>query len=82
MEEIKMPRLLRDFLFIGIGLTGLHLSLGSVDINSIKFDIMTIIWVTIFTSFFSYGVVSFIKDFKNGGWKAIINNIKDFFNGF
>lgn len=82
MEEIKIPRLLRDFLFVGIGLTGLHLSIGKVDINNIHFDLMTIILVAIFTGFFSYGIISFIRDFKEGGFYAIINKVKEFFNDF
>lgn len=75
-----MPKLLRDFLFVGIGLTGLHLSIGKVDINNIELDVMTIVLVAVFTSFFTYGIISFIRDFKEGGWKEIIRKIKEFFN--
>lgn len=79
MEEIKMPFWLRDFLLIGIGLTGLHLSIGDIRIEDIKLDLMTIVLVVIFTVVFTYGIISLIKDYKDGGFNTIFKKLNDFF---
>lgn len=76
IEDIKMPKLLRDFLFIGIGLTGFHLAFHNVDIHEIKNDIFMIFVAAILTAIFSYGLISVIKDFREGGGKVIVSNIK------
>ena len=82
IENIKMPKLLRDFLFIGIGLMGLHLAFNNVDIYEIKTDIFMIVLAGIFTAIFTYGLASAIRDFREGGFNEIRRNIKSFWKWF
>jgi len=72
-----MPRALKAFLFCYIG--GYILS-SFFHTNLEEGIIIKVLSLTIGSVFFSYGVICFVDDIRNGGIRLIINKIKKFIN--
>jgi hypothetical protein len=77
-ERIKMPLFFKAAFFIYIGGVCLFLSVDENPQQAIIFKALTI---TIATGFFTYGVVAFIQDVKEGGIAKVYNRFKTFLYG-
>lgn len=77
-ETIKIPLFFRSALFIFIGGVSLFLS---IDENPQQAAILKVITITIATIFFTYGVVCFVQDVKEGGIYRVLQKLKGFFYG-
>ena len=79
-ERVKLPKILKYFFFVYIGVIGV-MTLTGVDMGNNK--VLNIIWalsLSVYTSCAVYGAISLYEDFKKNGLKYIIRKIRRFIN--
>jgi len=79
-ERVKMPRLLKYFLFFYVGTIGVMNVTGQDMGQNILGKIFYSTSLSIFTSLACYGLISILEDFRSGGLREIIRKLRRFFN--
>ena len=78
---VKMPYLLKAVIFSYLGWYGVLFFNGWIDENHIFASVFKLFMISLCTAFFSYGVICFIQDVKNGGIRFVLDRIRKFLNG-
>lgn len=74
---IRIPFLLKAFVFFYIGAYGIYSTQYDLNEDAPWLDVVKLVSIVIFSIFFSYGVICFIRDFKDGGIRKVIDKIKN-----
>ena len=78
--SIKMPLLLKAFLFCYMGSYGWTRLGKGLNHDNLFIDVITICLYAIFASFTVYGIICFLKDVKEGGIAKVLKKLNEFLN--